>query len=286
MNLPAVQAIDHPRTSLGSTRETPRARIHIHMEPGKLTPIHLEALLKWQQTALKDFAAIIGTLSTMASPTAMLLDCMANTTGHVHGHLSWSSLVISPRLVLVETRTDSSTWNADLAAAWNHNPTTSGIKVRFRPSARTRQPFAQVEATAANIAAVRARKGQTQSSPTIRNPPTLQATISLPLATCGQLDQWLPTFMQKVSTANNIPLQMTSSETGLDIHHWKAIMAFDGSWTGKVLVQLATAQEVHQLHASIHGKGIEVHHHLAAIAVDSNHLDLSSRAAPSTAQQS
>ena len=51
-------------------------------------------------------------------------------------------------------------------------------------------------------------------------------------------------------------------------------MAYDGSWTGKVVVQLANQQEVRQLHASIHGKGVEIQQHVAGIMVDSLHVDL------------
>ena len=194
--------------------------------------------------------------------------------------------MISPRLMLIETRTDEETWNSSLTAAWQHNPTTAGIKVRYRPSLQMKTPFAQVAATASNIAAVRARKGHAPSSPTLRSPQTLQVTITMPLGTCGPLEQWLPAFMQKASSTNNLPLQKTTAESGLDVHKWKEILAYDGSWTGKVLVQLVTPEEVHKLHSSLHGQGIQIQHHLAGISVDSDHLDLRSRAAPPQTQHS
>ena len=50
-------------------------------------------------------------------------------------------------------------------------------------------------------------------------------------------------------------------------------MAYDGSWTGKVVIQLGNQQEVQQLHSVLHGKGVEVQQHLASIAVDSLRLD-------------
>ena len=222
----------------------------------------------------------------MSSPTALLLDCMSAAAGHVHGCLSWSSLVISPRLLLVETRTDNITWCSNLTAAWQHDPTTAGLKLRFRPSSLTKQPFAQVQATAAKIAAVRARKGHAPTNPSMRNPSTLQATITMPLATCGPIQQWLPAFMQKVATVNTLPLQETTTESGLDVHKWKPIVAYDGSWSGKVLVQLASAEQVRRLHTAIHGQGVEVQHHLAGITVDSTHLDLGTRNARPQTQHS
>ena len=45
MGLPALQTVDHPRPSLGTTKDMPRSTIQLHMEHGKLSPIHLETLL-------------------------------------------------------------------------------------------------------------------------------------------------------------------------------------------------------------------------------------------------
>ena len=278
LGLPALQSVDSSRPSLGSTKDLPRTALHLHFEMGKITTMHMETLLQWLSNTLHDFQAIVGVHSTMASPTAMLLDIMSPAAGFTHAALSWSTLVISPRLLLVETRTDATTWSSSLTAAWERNPNTSGIKIRYRPSTNTKPLFAQVQATAADIAAVRARKGHTHSKPTLSNPQTLQATITMPLGTCGPSEQWLPMFMQRVATTNNIPLQASTSEAGLDIHKWKAVTSYDGTWSGKVLVQLANVDELHHLRRTLHGQGVEIQHHVAGIFVDSDHIDLSSRA--------
>ena len=278
MRLPAVNAIDHPRTSLGSTKEARRAVIQVHLHAGQISPLHMEALLKWLHSSLRNFQAIVGLLTTMASPTAMLLDCMATAAGHLHGELSWSSLVISPRLILVDTRTDAQTWNASLSSAWHANPSGAGIKVRYRPSSAIKKAFAHVDATAADIAAIRARQGRANNGPSPQDPPTLQATISMPLGTCGPLEQWLPAFMANVASTSGLPLERTRQEAGLDIHRWRAVMGYDGSWTGKVIVQLATLQEMQNVHSFLHGHGIEIQQHLSSISVDSLHYDFQASA--------
>ena len=278
LGLPAVQTIDNPRPSLGSTTQQPRSTIHAHLEPGRITPIHMEGLLRWLSNTLKHFQAIVGVFNTMSSPTAMLMDCMSASAGHTHADLSWSTIIVSPKLLLVETRTDAHTWSTHLTAAWNQDPTSAGIKVRYRPSANVKPTFAQVQVTASEIAAVRARRGHAPSTPSLRNPATLQATITLPLGTCGPIDQWLPTFMQRVATTNNLPLQASTTDSGLDVHRYRALTAYDGSWTGKVIVQLANTQEVRQLHNTLHGLGIEIQQHTTGIFVESNHIDLGSHA--------
>ena len=100
----------------------------------------------------------------------------------------------------------------------------------------------------------------------------------MPLGTCGPIDQWLPTFMQRVGTTNNLPLQASVTDSGLDVHRYRALTAYDGSWTGKILVQLANIQEVRQLHNTLHGLGIEIQQHTTGIFVESDHIDLGSHA--------
>ena len=286
LELPALQSVDNPRPSLGTTRDTPRSTLQLHFETNRISPIHMETLLKWLSNTLHDYQAIIGLQSTMASPTAMLVDVMSPTAGYTHASLSWSTLVLSPRLLLVETRSDASTWSTSLTTAWQLNPATSGIKIRYRPSANTPPLFAQVQATAADIASVKARKSHTFTKPSMDKPPTLQATISMPLGTCGPSEQWLPMFMERVANNNNLPLQPSTSDSGLDVHRWKAVTSYEGTWTGKVIVQLATIEELHHMHRTLHGQGIEIQHHLAGIYVDSDHVDLSSRATGATSRSS
>ena len=108
----------------------------------------------------------------------------------------------------------------------------------------------------------------------------------MPQATCGPSEHWLPMFMQQDATTNQLPLQASTAEAGLDIHRWKAMSTYEGAWTGKVIVQLANVDELRQLHRSLHGQGIEIQHHVAGIYVDSDHIDLSSRASGATSRSS
>ena len=92
--------------------------------------------------------------------------------------------------------------------------------------------------------------------------------------------------MQQVAATNQLPLQASAAEAGLDIHRWKAISTYDGAWTGKVIVQLSNVDELRRLHRSLHGQGIDIQHHVAGIFVDSDHIDLSSRATGATMRSS
>ena len=277
LGLPAVIGIDQPRPSLGSTKLMPRSSIHVHLDSTKITPMLMERMLQWLYHALTHFQAVVGHSGTMSSPTTMLLECASVEAGHIHGQLCWSILVISTRLLIIETRTDATTWQKELTKAWYQDPGTAGLKLRYWPSLLLKRPFAQVEATTSQIAAAKARHGHAATTPTPRDPRTLQASISISLSTCGPLMEWLPQFMQTVRVATNLPLQVSTAESGLDIHKWKPIMDFEGGWTGRILVQLATEQEVQQLHGLVHGKGLQVQRHMGDIEVESLHLDLDDR---------
>ena len=80
--------------------------------------------------------------------------------------------------------------------------------------------------------------------------------------------------MQRVATVNTLPLQRRTSEPGLDIHRWKAVMVYDNTWTGKIIVQLRHPQELQHVYNSLHGQGIEVQHHVTGIMVEAAHVDL------------
>ena len=80
--------------------------------------------------------------------------------------------------------------------------------------------------------------------------------------------------MQGVCQATGIQLSQATAADGLDMHKWRSVHAFDGSWSGRVVVQLASADEIRSLHKLLHGKGIKLQDHCGGITVDSLYLDL------------
>jgi hypothetical protein len=239
-----------------------------------MNPLLLEMLLLWLRKTLRPCEAVVGHVGSISSPTALLMDFPSPQAAHTHGDLAWSTMILSPKLAIVETRTQASIWREEMTSTWEQEPGIAAEKLCPRPSQGQGGTFAQVSATSAQLAAVRARRGHAALAPSLQNPPTLQATISLPLQTTGPLMLWLPAFMAKASEACAIQLHMNNTESGLDTHQWKAIVDYEGAWTGKVLVQLANTQELLTLHARLHGQGVNIQHHTAGIEVDSLFVDL------------
>ena len=268
--LPAIVAIDLPRNSLGSTKGAPRVCFHLHFE-GTLGALVLEMLLIWLRKALQSFGALVGHIGSVSSETAMLLDCPSPEAAHTHGGLCWSMIVLSPKLVLLETRTGAETWPSDMTMAWSQDPRTAGEKVRCRTSQNPRATFAQVAATSDQLAAARTRRSD---PPSLGDPTTLRASISLQVGTTGPISQWLPAFMSKTSEVCGLRLSMAGDDGGIDIGQWRAVVDYEGCWTGRVLVQLQSVNEVLTLRRQLHGQGVRIQHHVAGIEVDSLHVDL------------
>jgi len=273
LGLPGFLAADPPRPSLGNTKEHPRACVHLHLHPNSQTPLWLEMMLPWLQKALAPFQGVVGHIGSVSSPTALLMDCPSPQAAFTHGALCWSSLVMSPTLVLLETRTAATTWGDALTTAWRQDPNTAGERVRYRPSSQHPGVFAQVQATDAQLAAAKARKGHNAVAPSISRPLTLQATLTIPIQTTGHLTTWLPAFMSKAAETCAIPFQPAATDTGLDVHSWRAIFNWEGSWTGKVVIQLANAAELSRVHTRLQGMGVDVYHHIASISVESRFVD-------------
>ena len=88
-------------------------------------------------------------------------------------------VVINPKMIMVVTRAEKGVWEASLAKTWNDNPCETGEKLRHRPS-KNLSPFAQIQATTAQIAAAKARRGHSADAIDPNKPKTLQATLSIP----------------------------------------------------------------------------------------------------------
>ena len=101
-----------------------------------------------------------------------------------------------------------------------------------------------------------------------------RVVMTIEVGTTGPIGDWLPGFMQLLMQRANPELQPATVEHGLDVHRWRPIHNFDGSWAGQILIQCASNEEVLQLHQTVHGAGVRIQHHLAIIEVSCPHVDL------------
>ena len=80
--------------------------------------------------------------------------------------------------------------------------------------------------------------------------------------------------MYQVSQTTGIPLQEAPKGSGVDFYQWQPLQDFEGHWSGKIAIQLRSAQEVQLLAKAVHGKGIEVLGQTTAIATRSDFLPI------------
>ena len=58
------------------------------------------------------------------------------------------------------------------------------------------------------------------------------------------------------------------------MNEWRAQETLHGTWSGQVVIQLASTEELLSLNSSLHGKGIDIQGHSAALGIDSKYIDL------------
>ncbi len=80
--------------------------------------------------------------------------------------------------------------------------------------------------------------------------------------------------MTHISTVSTVPLTHHSASEGLAMGAWKAIPNFEGGWSGKVVVQCNTKDELRLIYRAIQDKGISVQGHNTSLSLQSNFLNL------------
>ena len=183
-------------------------------------------------------------------------------------------IVISPKVTLISTVADQEVWTRLLTRTWQQDPNECAEKIKFRASRDGPSIYAQVEATQAQLSAARARRGHDPVQATIDQPKTLQATVSIPIGTSGQVEAWLPQVMNKLTTNGLIPISRSTQEDGLGVREWKPLYDADGTWLQKVVVQFRDEQELRRAHRVLQGKRVSISGHEAAITVESKYIDL------------
>ncbi len=275
LKLPNLVTIDRPSTSLGSSKEQRRSTIRIHLN--KTNEGNLEELIvvKWLMRELSCFEAVVGWQASMAERGAKLVETNSSQAALHFQPLCESVLILSPRLLLVISTEAPGRWKDHLGEVWRKDPANGAISIRLRASESSGNSLlAQIPATKAQIAACRARRGKGQVQPDEARPETLRVSLSVPLGTVGPSHLWLPEFMNKVAGNIGIPLAQAGGPEGLSTHEWRAQETLHGTWSGQVVIQLASTEELLSLNSSLHGKGIDIQGQSAALGIDSKYIDL------------
>ena len=204
-----------------------------------------------------------------------MLDITSPSACFLLSHLHKSCLIISPRLAVVDTFTSYQIWGEAMTQIWQIDPTNAAIKLRLRDSDTSRsKKCAEVQTTSERIAAARARKGHKETEPDPNKPETLRATIDMPIPVEAQIDSWLPTLMEHIGQIGGVILSQQAAPTGMEMGTWKAMLDFEGGWTGKVLIQCRNKMELYKLHRAVQNKGITIQGHNTSININSNYVDL------------
>ena len=263
------------RPSLGNSRDDPWSNIKLHFNEGIGSKLMQEVIVTWLRKALVNYKPVIGLQHTISEDNTKLLDINCPMAAFLLSHMSSSSLIVTPKLVLVQSLEEASNWNVQLTQLWQNNPPQAASKLRLRDSSSARtKKVAEVQATKEQLAAAKKRGGHEPTKPSEDKPETLRATLDIPIPVESDLDTWLGGLMAKISASSGVPLSPQLQQEGLEWDSWKAVQDFEGNWAGKVIIQCSKADDLYKLQAAVHSKGIVVEGHTTTISLASDYVDL------------
>jgi len=115
--------------------------------------------------------------------------------------------------------------------------------------------IAEVTATKEELSAARARKGHQEVSPNQAKPLTLRATLDSPMGTDANSITWLAHMMDHLAHNTSVPLRQHLSDEGMDLGTCKPLYNFEQNWTGKILIQYRTAEELKRIYNAVQNQG-------------------------------
>jgi hypothetical protein len=275
MSLPGIANIDRPKPSRGSTPKEEHSTIKIHFHGGVGSQLQQFGVLRFLKTQLQAFSCIIGIQDSICDNHTKLLDIPSPQAIAKVLHLTKGVIIISPKLAIVDTGANADQWRMALTQAWKDDPTNAPSRIRYRPSHPNKQKcFATIAATQEQIQATKARGQHNEIAPNKSNPETLRVNITANVDATGNLEEWLPKLISEISTRSNIPLQPQVDPDGLNWHSWKPLFNFEGSWTGNVIVQLESKEEMTNLAKAIKGTTLNIHGHTTPLRISSPFVDM------------
>lgn len=226
----------------------------------------------WLKRSLKVFQVFVGNQSTDAQPEAKLLDIHGIAAAYLYADLCQSVLVMSRRLLLVETRLEAMIWRDRLTETWIQHPGKAAETLKRRASHPDANIFAQVQATKAQLSMAKARATAAGSDIGLARPERVRMYIDLSMDSLGPATNWRSAFIYQISQTTGIPLQEAPAGSGVDVYQWQPLQDFQGHGAGRIAIQLTSAQEVQRLAKAVRGKGVEVMGQTTAIAASSEFL--------------
>ena len=69
-------------------------------------------------------------------------------------------------------------------------------------------------------------------------------------------------------------MQQHLPENGMELGTWKPLLNFEQNWTGKILLQCRTAEELLLIYKTVQNKGVNIQGHMTSIQMHSDYVDL------------
>jgi hypothetical protein len=131
-----------------------------------------------------------------------------------------------------------------------------------------------VHATKEQMVKTKNRGGHKDIQPDSSKPETLRAILTTKLDVDGGIDRWLPGFMQQLGFNSGVAIKQASGDGSLLWNEWKPLLSFEGGWTGSIVIQTSSKQELLALQRAAQTTMLEIQGHVCAATIGSEWCDL------------
>ena len=80
--------------------------------------------------------------------------------------------------------------------------------------------------------------------------------------------------MDRLATTTNIPLRQHLPEHGMELGTWTPVFNFERNWTGKILIQGRTSNDLLRIYKVVQHKGVNIQGHMSSVHMHSDYIDL------------
>jgi hypothetical protein len=275
LHIPGIITTDKPRPSRGSSNKHPQSTIKIHLGDDVGSQLQVQTVVSYLMKQFGHYQAIVGQQALLTNHTTKLVELEQPAALLETQHLWKGAVIVTPRIAIVESDASAALWGEALTAAWTRDPENAPTRICYRESHAVKsKTYAMVHATKEQMVKTKNRGGHKDIQPDSSKPETLRAILTTKLDVDGGIDRWLPGFMQQLGFNSGVAIKQASGDGSLLWNEWKPLLSFEGGWTGSIVIQTSSKQELLALQRAAQTTMLEIQGHVCAATIGSEWCDL------------
>ena len=272
LSTPQFSSISYraPYRSPGSQPNMPRLRLDLLL-PSHMSELEQTIVLANLRGEFAGIGIVLGHKNLFGQQDALICEMNAPSAVGFISHLCCQFIFLSPDKAILKTNAALDAWQPVLDDLMHSDPESAVTRVRWKASTNGGRPWCSPQATPAQLAAVRRRRGR---GPGSNLPSNYVADIRLSGEVGSLEDQVLSGLMEHAVTQTGLHLRKAASPQQLRPGEWINLRFLDEfAAAGRIRVALDSQQEVDLVIHHLHERCIDVGGDKVAITVHSDLKD-------------